>query len=298
MALQEKRENPFSERLFGYRSVEKKKLALSLAITLAVMVVEFIGGLIANSIALISDAGHMFTHSFAIGLSLTAILIAKKPPCHHRTFGLYRAEVLAAFVNGLFLLLVVGVIAYEAVMRIANPRDVVALHMLSIALLGLTVNLVSIYILRGSHEGLNVRSVFYHMMADAASSIGIVAAAIAIFYTGCSIIDPIVSLCISGVILYWAQGVMRSSTRILLEMAPSGLDTEMIAKDLMGRFPELREIRNVHLWTITEDLMVFSAHVSLGDGREVIPEINRYLADRYGIVESTIQVTEEEEVCG
>lgn len=278
--------------------MEKKKLALSLAITLAVMVVEFIGGLIANSIALISDAGHMFTHSFAIGLSLTAILIAKKPPCHHRTFGLYRAEVLAAFVNGLFLLLVVGVIAYEAVMRIANPRDVVALHMLSIALLGLTVNLVSIYILRGSHEGLNVRSVFYHMMADAASSIGIVAAAIAIFYTGCSIIDPIVSLCISGVILYWAQGVMRSSTRILLEMAPSGLDTEMIAKDLMGRFPELREIRNVHLWTITEDLMVFSAHVSLGDGREVIPEINRYLADRYGIVESTIQVTEEEEVCG
>ena len=112
-----KTENPFSDHLFEYRSVEKKRLLLSLLITATVMIVEVIGGLVTNSIALISDAGHMFTHSFAIAVSLIAILIARKPPCHHRTFGLYRAEILAAFVNGLFLLLIVFTLIYEAILR-------------------------------------------------------------------------------------------------------------------------------------------------------------------------------------
>ena len=139
----EKHVNAFSEHLFEHRSVEKRKLTLSLTITLIVMVVELIGGYFANSIALISDAGHMFTHSFAIGISLIAIFIARKSPCHRRTFGLYRAEVLAAFVNGLVLLLVVGAIVYEAILRILHPMEVVGLHMLLIAFLGLAVNLVS-----------------------------------------------------------------------------------------------------------------------------------------------------------
>ncbi|MDI6885486.1 MAG: cation diffusion facilitator family transporter [archaeon] len=157
--------NPFSEHLFEYRSVEKRKLILSLSITAVVMVIEFIGGILTNSIALISDAGHMFTHSFAIGISLIAITIARKPPCHHRTFGLYRAEILAAFINGLFLLLVVAVIVYEAALRIIYPRHVLGLQMLMIALVGLSVNLISIVILRGSEADLNVRSVFYHPWA-------------------------------------------------------------------------------------------------------------------------------------
>lgn len=290
--------NAFSE-IFEYRSVEKRKLVLSLTITTTVMVVELIGGFLANSVALISDAGHMFTHSFAIGISLVAIYIAKKPPCHHRTFGLYRAEILAAFINGLFLTMVVVAIVYEAIGRILHPREVVGVHMLAIALLGLAVNLLSIYILRGSHQNLNIRSVFYHMMADAVSSVGIVAAAVVIMLTGWDILDPLVSLAISGMILYWAWGVLRESAMILLEMAPAGLDTDSITKELMGKFPELKEVYNAHLWSITGDMLVFSAHILLENGRgHLIPRINEHLAKRYGIVESTIQVSYgEEEVC-
>jgi cobalt-zinc-cadmium efflux system protein len=297
----------FTERLFDYRSVEKRKLILSLSITLVVMIVEVVGGFLTHSIALISDAGHMFTHCFALGISVAAIMIARKPLCHHRTFGLYRAEIVAAFVNGLFLLFVVAIIIYEAVLRIIHPEDVLSLHMLMIALVGLAVNLISIGILHGSHkEDMNVRSVFYHMIADAASSVGIVVAAIVIFYTGWNIIDPLVSLGISGVIIYWAWGILKDSTIILLEMAPRGLNTDIISDDLKSHFPEIRELFNVHLWTITADMLVFSAHVLLNEAQEnsadqdtLIERINRYLSEQYQVIESTIQMTSGQaaEVC-
>jgi cobalt-zinc-cadmium efflux system protein len=299
--------NAFTERLFDYRSVEKRKLILSLSITSVVMIVEVIGGFLTHSIALISDAGHMFTHCFALGISLAAIMIARKPLCHHRTFGLYRAEIVAAFVNGLFLLFVVAIIIYEAVLRIIHPEDVLSLQMLMIALVGLAVNLISIGILHGSHkEDMNVRSVFYHMIADAASSVGIVVAAIVIFYTGWNIIDPLVSLGISGVIIYWAWGILKDSTIILLEMAPRGLNTDIISDDLKSHFPEIRELFNVHLWTITADMLVFSAHVLLNEAQEnsadqdtLIERINRYLSEQYQVIESTIQMTSGQaaEVC-
>jgi len=294
----EKHVHVFSEHLFDYRSIEKRKLQLSLAITLAVMIVELNGGFRTGSIALLSDAGHMFTHSFAIGISLIAIFIARKPPCHHLTFGLYRAEVLAAFINGLVLLLVVGVIVYEAILRILHPMEVMGLQMLSIALLGLGVNLVSVYILRGSHKDLNVRSVFYHIVADVVSSIGIIVAAIIIIYTGWNILDPLVSLGISAVILYWAFGVLKESTTILLEMAPAGLNTDMITEDLMKKFPELKRVYRPHLWAITGDMFVFSAHIQLENNhKKTVPGIDRYLSEKYGIIESTLQVVYGEPEC-
>ena len=294
----EKHVHGFSEHLFEYRSIEKRKLQLSLAITLAVMIVELIGGFRTGSIALISDAGHMFTHSFAIGISLIAIFIARKPPCHHRTFGLYRAEVLAAFINGLALLLVVGVIVYEAIQRILHPTEVIGFHMLLIALLGLGVNLLSVYILRGSHKSLNVRSVFYHMVADVVSSIGIIVAAIIIIYTGWNILDPLVSLGISAVILYWAFGVLKESTTILLEMAPAGLNTDMIMEDLMKKFPELKGVYRSHLWAITGDMFVFSACIQLdNDHNKTVLRIDKYLSEKYGIIESTLQIVYEEPGC-
>lgn len=288
----------FSEKLFEYRSVEKRRLLLSLSITAVVMLVEFIGGFLTHSIALISDAGHMFTHCFAIGISLTAILIARKPLCHHRTFGLFRAEIVAAFVNGLFLLLVVGVITYEAILRIIHPREILGVHMLMIALIGLAVNIASILILHGSHrKDINVRSVFYHMVSDAASSVGIIIAAIIIVYTGWSIVDPIVSLGISAVILYWAWGILRESTIILLEMAPTGLNIDIISDDLKSVFPEIAEVLNAHLWTITADMLVFSAHITLTqessspvDQDTLLDRIGAHLSEQYGIIESTIQV--------
>jgi cobalt-zinc-cadmium efflux system protein len=292
--------SPFAEHIFEYKTVASKKLILSLVITLIVMVVEIVGGILTRSIALVSDGGHMFTHAFAIGISLVAIFIARKPPCHHRTYGLYRAEILAAFVNGLFLLLVVGVILYEAIIRIIQPEEVLTLHMLSIAIVGLAVNIASILILHGSHKkDLNVKGVFYHMVADAASSIGIVIGALIIHFTGWNIIDPLISIGISLVIVVWAWGILRESATILLEMAPTGLNVDTVAEDLHDRFPDIKELLNVHLWTITADMLVFSAHVRLdesikvcADHNELIKEINDYLREQYRVIESTIQIVE------
>ena len=299
-------EGAFSEHLFEYRSVAGRRIALSLSITTIVMIVELVGGFLTSSIALMSDAGHMFTHCFALAISLVGIRIARKPPCHHRTFGLYRAEILAAFVNGLFLLLVVGIMVYEAILRLVQPREVLGLQMLGIALVGLGVNLASIFILHGSpREDLNVRSVFYHMIADTASSVGIVIAAVVIFYTGWDIIDPIVSLLISAIIIHWAWGILKESTQVLLEIAPAGLNIDIITDDLKSRFPEIRELYSVHLWTITAGMTVFSAHVrfdnipeSIG-GAELIARMNNHLSGKYRIIESTIQIApdDEPEVC-
>ncbi|MFX0104620.1 MAG: cation diffusion facilitator family transporter [Candidatus Hodarchaeota archaeon] len=293
----------YTDHLFQFRSVEKKKLILSLLITVTVMLLEVIGGFITNSIALISDAGHMFTHAFAISISLLAIFIARKPPCHHKTFGLYRAEVLAAFINGLFLISIVGIIIYEAILRFLNPQDIIGLYMLVVAFIGLTVNITSILILQGSQNtSLNVRSVFYHMIADAASSIGIVIAAFIIMSTGFVILDPIVSIGISIVILYWAGGILKDSVRILLEMAPKGINIDTITEDLTANFPEISKLYDAHLWTIIPDMLIYSAHAKLnndmigGNQEELIVKINDFLARNYNIIESTIQIMPKDAV--
>jgi cobalt-zinc-cadmium efflux system protein len=298
-----RKNNPFSEHLFEYRNIEKKKLSLSLLITTIVMFVEIFGFFITNSIALLSDAGHMFTHSFAIAISLIAIIIAKKPPCHHRTFGLYRAEILAAFINGIFLLLVVVLIIWEAIQRLIQPETVLGYQMLYIAFIGLSVNIISITILHGSHRNnMNIKGVFYHMISDAVSSIGIILAAVIILITGWSIVDPLVSLLISGLILYWAWGILKESSRVLLETAPKGLDIDIIRDDLKKNFSEIKNLNNMHLWTIIPEMIVFSAHISLKedkgiiDKEELITDINKYLKKRYNIVESTIQISSDEEL--
>jgi cobalt-zinc-cadmium efflux system protein len=287
----------FSDHLFQFRSIERKKLILSLTITVLVMIVEIFGGIFTNSIALISDAGHMFTHAFAIGISLLANFIARKPACHHRTFGLYRAEVLAAFINGLFLIPIVGLIIYEAILRFLNPQEVFGFYMLIVAFTGLAVNITSILILQGHRSSsLNVKSVFYHMIADAASSIGIVIAAFIIMSTGIVILDPLVSLGISIVIIYWAYGILRESTRILLEMAPKGMNIDTINEDLKTNFPEIAELYDAHLWTIIPDMLIYSVHIKLNHNimkenqEDFTSKLNEFLSKKYRIIESTIQI--------
>ncbi len=290
----------FSKGPFEYRSVERKKLLLSLIITLLVMILEFFGGLFTNSIALISDAGHMFTHSFAISISLFAIYISRKPPCHHKTFGLYRAEIIAAFVNGLFLLIVVGIIIYNSFLRILHPKEILSTQMLMIAFLGLVVNSINIYILHGSHKNdLNIKSVFYHMLADTTSSIVIIIAGFVIFFSRWNIIDPLVSLGISLIILLWAWGILKESARVLLEMAPPGLNINTINVDLKSSFPVIQEIYNAHIWAITTDMFVYTAHMKLNTTMDIknpeslITELSQYLTNKYNIIESTIQISSE-----
>ncbi|MHA2392636.1 MAG: cation diffusion facilitator family transporter [Promethearchaeota archaeon] len=287
----------YADHLFQFRLVERKRLILSLSITLTVMVVEIIGGFVTNSIALLSDAGHMFTHSFAIGISLLANYIARNPPCHHKTFGMYRAEVLAAFINGLFLIPIVGYIMYEAIMRFLYPQEVFGFYMLIVAFIGLAVNITSVLILQGTRKtSLNVKSVFYHMIADAASSIGIVIAAFIIMATGFVFLDPLVSLGISLVILYWSYGILKDSTRILLEMSPKGMDIDMINEDLKASFPEIIAVDDAHLWTIIPGMLLYSAHIRLEEDsinanhQELILGLNEFLSDKYKILESTIQI--------
>ena len=297
--IERKTRDAFSDYLFEYRGTQQKKLILSLSITIAVMFVELVGGFFTNSIALLSDAGHMFTHSFAIAIGLIAIIIAKKPPCHHRTFGLYRAEVLAAFVNGLFLLLVAVIIIYEAYLRIINPLEVLGFEMLYIAFIGLGTNIASILILRGSHGNVNVKGIFYHMIADAVSSVGIIIAAVVIIYTRWNFVDPLVSIGISLLIIYWAWGILKESTRILLEAAPEGIDIDMMSKDLKNHFPEIKSLNNVHLWTIIPEMIVFSAHMTLNNIKNIekeklVEKINSYLAKKYNIIEATIQITSDD----
>ena len=278
-------------KLFEFRSVERKKLLLSLIITLIFMTVEVVGGYLTQSIALISDAGHMFTHAISIIIGLGAIYIARNPPSHHKTFGLYRAEVLGAFINGLFLLLVVGVIVWEAALRIMDPVEVEAQTMLLVAGIGLGANLASIYLLHGSHKhDLNVKGVFYHMLGDAFSSVGIVVAAVVIYYTGWNIIDPLISIGISLLILIWAVGILRESGRVLLEMAPEGMDGDNMGKALEQEFPEVEEVFHIHLWTITPEMLVFTAHVRVKEGEMstmsldwLLHKMEGFLRERFGV---------------
>ena len=285
--------------IFKFRVVEKRKLILSLVITAVVMAIELIGGILTNSIALISDAGHMFTHCFAIGIGLGAIIIAQHPPCHHRTFGLYRAEVLAAFVNGIFLLVLVVIIIYEAVQRIIYPVEIFGFEMLLIGLIGLFTNLASVYILHGSYKkNINIKSVFYHLMADAVASVGVVLAAGIIFYFHFYLIDPLVSIGISLVILVWAFGILKESSRILLELAPKDFNSDTIANDLKNKFPEIAEIFDSHVWTITMDMFIYYAHISFKTDQEngkTVKRINDYLSKKYKIIESTIQIDTEDD---
>ncbi len=228
----------FSARLFEFRSVQRKKLVFVFGLTLFFMGVELIGGILSKSMALVSDAVHMFTDTFALGMSLIAMKISNRPPCHHRTFGLYRAEILAAFVNGLLLLGTASWIVYEAIFRLFFPKPIHSLVMMLIAIIGFFANGIGLVLLhKEKQKNLNVKSVFYHLASDTLSSIGVMLGALFIHYTGKTWMDSVISLGISAAIFLWAWHVLKESARILMEMSPEGITTEAIAKDLYQTFP-------------------------------------------------------------
>jgi cobalt-zinc-cadmium efflux system protein len=275
-----------------------KRLSWSFGITTLVMIIEAVGGWLAGSIALVSDAGHMLTHAFAIAISVFGLLIARLPACHHRTFGLLRAEIVAAFVNALFLLAVTVWIVVESVQRLINPRSIVVSQMLAIAGLGLLVNVISILLLESRRRGnLNVQAVFMHMVSDAASSVAIVLAAIVIRFTQWVWLDPVVSMGIALLIVIWAGRLLRESLRVLLEMAPRGRTVKEIIDALQAEFPQVIEAEHEHVWTITPAVICFSAHLTV-DASELpaagindwLHNVERWLADTFDISESTLQV--------
>lgn len=288
----------FSARLFEFRSVQRKKLTFVFGLTLLFTAVELMGGFFSKSMALVSDAVHMFTDAFALGISLIAMTISNRPPCHHRTFGLYRAEILAAFVNGLLLFGLATWIVYEAIFRLFFPKPIHSLSMMAIAIIGFFVNGLSLLLLqREKQRNLNVKSAFYHLASDTLSSIGVILGGIFIHYTGKNWMDSVISLGISGAIFLWAWHVLKESARILMEMSPEGITTDAIAKDLYQTFPEIGTLSNVHFWTITPEIRVFSAHVKVRpeillrkETTQLSKKMHRYLQKKYHVKESTLQM--------
>lgn len=285
-----------TDDLFEYRSVEKRKLKQAIAVTAIVMVAEIIGGFLTNSMALISDAGHMFTHSFALLISLGAILYANRPACHHRTYGFYRIEILAALFNSLFLFGVTGWIMVESIRRIISSAPILTLQMLIIAIVGLIANLISAWLLHGASESdLNLRSAFLHMLADTVSSVIIIIGAVIIHFTGWNFIDSILSIGIALVILSWGWGLFKDSVRILLESVPKGISTEEVSDLLMKEIPVIKEITDLHIWEITSKMYSMTAHIKLKEElksvnvRELLNRIKQSVDEHFEIEHTTIE---------
>lgn len=285
-----------AEELFEYRYIEKKKLRICIFITILVMIIEVIGGFLTHSLALISDAGHMFTHFFALLISYAAIVCAGIKSCHHRTFGFYRAEILAALFNSLFLFGVTFWIIFEGVKRLIKPQPVLSQEMFLIAVLGLIVNIITIRILKGSTQDLNIRGAFIHMLADLFSSVVIVIGAIVIYFTGLNIIDSLLSIGIAVVAFNWGLSLFRDSINILLEAAPKGVNSEDVSRVLLDEFPKIEEIVDIHLWTITSSMHVITLHIRLKpqltskEEKELIANIKHLVNKNFGIEHATVEI--------
>ncbi len=273
----------------------RKGLLIALAITLFMMIAEIIGGLLSNSLALLSDAGHMFTDTLALALSFFAMKFAGMPATEKKTFGFYRLEILAALLNGITLVIISLYIMYEAYERILNPQPVAGTLMLIVAVIGLIVNIIGALFLMKHHKtNLNIRGAFLHIIGDAVSSVGVIIGGIIILYTGWYLIDPILSILIALGIIAGAVALVSESVSILLESAPSHINIAAVAEEI-ARVDGVREAYHVHVWTITSGVYALSAHVVIDDrpvsgSRELLDAIRQRLTDRFKIMHSTIQL--------
>ena len=278
----------------SYRHVERRKLLLASLLTAVMMVVEVVGGLLSNSLALISDAGHMFTHLLALVISLAAIVFASRPPTEKKTFGFYRLEILAALINGVTLLLITSWIFYEAYQRFLEPKPVASLQMLVIALMGLIVNLVTVIILSGPHvRSLNTRSAFFHLLGDTVSSLGVVGGAVAMYFTGWWIIDPLLSIAICILMLVWSYRLIVESMDILLEATPRDIDFDEVMKAIRV-LEGVEEVHDLHIWTLTSGMYALSAHIkvldrSISDTAGLLKKLNFLLCQCFSIGHTAIQ---------
>ncbi len=278
------------------RSLEANRKALwgAIGITAIVMVVEIIGGFLSNSLALLSDAGHMLADVMALLLSLIALQLAMRPPSLTKTFGLYRMEILAALINGTTLILIAVYILYEAYQRFRSSVVVESRTMLLVATVGLVANgLAAWAMMRTSKESLNIRGAYLHILGDALSSLGVIAGGLVIYFTGWYVVDPIISMGICLVILRGAFVLVKDAVNILLEAVPKEVDLEEVQRALKS-IPGVKDLHHVHLWTITSGIHALSAHVLVGDIQmsrtgQILQEVNRLLREKYRIPHTTIQ---------
>lgn len=229
------------------------------------MLVEFAGGLLSGSLALLSDAAHMLTDSGALALALFALWFSRKPATQNKTFGFYRLEILAALLNGSFLIFIAGFIFYEAVQRSINAAPVKGPLMLLVAAIGLAANLAGAYILsKGGRENLNVKAAFWHIVSDALSSVGVLIGALIIIFTGFVYVDPVIGVLIAILVLRGAWSIVRESVDILLEATPKDVNFEEVITLLKG-VKGVNGVHDLHIWTITSGMRAMSAHILIDD---------------------------------
>lgn len=260
------------------------------------MVVEAVGGLLTGSLALISDAGHMLSDAGALALAVLANWYAARPPTLQRTYGFYRAEILAAFVNGLALVGISAFVIYEAWRRLQQPPEIKTLPMLAVAAVGLTINLFGLSMLYGGRQtNLNVRAALLHVLGDAVSSVGVMVGAVLMHLTGIYIFDPILSALISVGIVISAWQLLRHAGDILMESVPSGIDLMKVREAILS-VPDVLSVHDLHIWTLATGFVAFSGHVvvdpSVGvEGcQERLLQIREILREGFGIAHSTVQL--------
>jgi cobalt-zinc-cadmium efflux system protein len=272
-----------------------KRVVVALVLTGSFMVVEVIGGILSGSLALLADAGHMLTDTMALALAAVAFHVSKRPADGRRTFGYQRFQIIAAFVNGLSLLLIVGWILFEAVRRFISPTEVMGMTMLVVAAAGLVVNIIAFAVLHsGDRDNLNIRGVALHVAGDLLGSVAAIVAAIVIIYTGWMAIDPILSVAVAFLILKSAWALVRQSGHVLLEGAPAWLDRAEMQDRIRETVPAVEEIHHVHVWGLTPQDLMLTMHVKLMEATEnptdVVRQVKAVLRNAYGIGHSTIEV--------
>lgn len=273
---------------------DERRLLLSFILIFTFMIVEAVGGIISGSLALLADAGHMLTDAIALALAYAAFRFGRKSADSRRTFGYLRFEVLAGFINALTLFGIAGWIVYEAWKRFSHPHEILAGPMLAVAIVGLLVNLLVLWIMtRGETEHVNVKGAILHVMGDLLGSVGAITAAVIIYYTGWLPIDPILSVLVSLLILRAAWRLLTRSTHILLEGAPEDVDPGEIARRLKEDVPSVDDIRHVHVWSITSGRTLATLHVRPKAGVDLpamLKKVEHVLLDKFGIEHPTVGI--------
>ena len=273
----------------------RKALVIAIGITGVIMFVEFVGGYLSNSLALMSDAGHMLTDIMSLALGLFALQLATRPPSSTRTYGLYRMEILAALINGSTLILLSVYILYESYTRFFAPQMVKSKTMLLVAAIGLVANGIAAWVMmRSSKESLNIRGAYLHILGDALSSVGVIIGGIIIYLFQWYLVDPIISVAISLVILRGAFTLVKESANILLDAVPKNVNLEEVQSSLK-MITGVKDLHHVHLWTIGSGIYSLSAHVLvddilMSDTGHIIQSISRLLKEKYRISHTTIQL--------
>jgi cobalt-zinc-cadmium efflux system protein len=275
------------------RSADRRRLGLALALILALMGGEIAAGIVAHSLALLSDAGHMLTDAAALAAAIVAAALAARPARGRWTFGLARAEILAAQGNGVALLLVAAWVVYSAARRLVSPPAVHGGIVLALALVGVAVNLAATLVLAGADRSrLNVRAAFLHVATDLAAFTGTAVAGALILATGWDRCDPIAALLVAALMIRSSWSLLRESGRIFLEASPSGIDPDAVASALAAD-PEVVEVHDLHVWTVTSGFPALAAHVLVSpdsDCHTARRRLSRLLEERFGLRHTTLQV--------